>query len=302
MGVNHLGPGSQRQEFQRLWTAIRAVAKATLQNGAIGRAGLRFYDAGRALFQGGGGIQIDDGGYIIINGDLTGIGDIDWSGPSIFRGTVNITGNMATSGTLYVAGATTLAGAVTMNNDLTMGTGRIVAGPVRIDRAGSYGGRVYSTSILVLEAGNAVLINNDCDIRGILLTDGLDVDGPKNFRISHPTKPGYWLRHGSTESPVSGIEYWGDDVLDADGQLVVELPEYFEKLAKPEGRVAFATGRGFAADWTDIEDGKFTITGKPGGRFSWQVKAERIGGDFLLEEEIPSDDTQDGRVGPWAAA
>lgn len=298
--VNHPGRGAVA-DVKRVQ---RNQGVATMQNTSISRANFTVRGGGHIIIE-NGGLDVTGSanisGTATINGLLTGSGTIDWYGPSIFRGTLNVTGNMATSGTLTVVGGTTLNGAVTMNNDLTMGTGRIVAGPIRIDKAGSYGGRVYSTSILVLEAGNAVLINNDTDIRGILLTDGLDVDGPKNFRISHPTKPGYWLRHGSTESPVSGIEYWGKEILDDDGQFVIELPDYFEALAKPEGRVPFATGRGFNADWSDIEEGKFTVTGKPGGRFSWQVKAERIGGDFLLEEEIPPEPTDDGRVGPWRA-
>lgn len=298
MGVNHPGQGAA-DDLKRVQ---RNQGVATMQNTSISRANFTVRDGGHIIIE-NGGLDVTGSanitGTAVVNGLLTGAGTIDWSGPSIFRGTLNVTGNMATGGTLTVLGTTSLDGAVTMNNDLTMGTGRIVAGPVRIDKAGSYGGRVYSTSILVLEAADAILMPNDVDIRGILLTDGLDVDGPKNFRISHPTKPGYWLRHGSTESPVSGIEYWGNEVLDADGEFVVELPDYFDALAKSEGRVPFASGRGFNADWTDIEDGKFTVTGTPGGRFSWQVKAERIGGDFLLEEEIPPEPTDDGRVGPW---
>jgi len=292
MGVNHPGQGAAA-EVKR---AQRNQGVATMQNTSIGRGNFTVRGGGHIIIENGG---LDVTGSANITGLLTGAGTIDWYGPSIFRGTLNVTGNMATGGTLTVLGTTALNGAVTMNNDLTMGTGRIVAGPVRIDKAGSYGGRVYSTSILVLEAANAILMPNDVDIRGILLTDGLDVDGPKNFRISHPSKPGYWLRHGSTESPVSGIEYWGDEILDADGEFVVELPDYFEALAKPEGRVPFAVGRGFSADWSDISDGKFTVAGEPGGRFSWSVKAERINADFLLEEEIPPEPTDDGRIGPW---
>lgn len=306
MGVNHLGPGGMEQQIARLWTAVKAISKATLQNGAIGRAGLRIYNGGWLRIE-NGGLSVTGSavvsGTATINGLLTGSGNIDWYGPSIFRGTVNVTGNMATSGTLAVLGATTLTGDVTLQNDLTLGpSGQINAGTVRINRFGSYGGQIVSTgSVLYLGAAASVIVGAEyLSTNKIEGTDAkfftLDVLGAKSFRMPHPTKPGMWLRHGSTESPVSGIEYWGDEVLGADGKFVVELPAYFEALAKPEGRVPFATGRGFNADWTDIEDGKFTVTGEPGGRFSWQVKAERIGGDFLLEEEIaaPVEEPEEG--------
>lgn len=293
--VDHL---DLKMSYAQLVRLIRAEATATIQHAGIGSAGVRVHSGGFITIE-NGGLEVE--GTATVVGLLTGSGTIDWWGPSIFRGTVNVTGNMATSGTLYVAGATTLAGAVTLNDDLTLGTGRILAGPVRIDRAGSYGGRVYSSSILVLEAGNAVLINNDTDIRGILLTDGLDVDGPKNFRISHPTKPGYWLRHGSTESPVSGTEYKGRVELDENGTGEIVLPEYFEALNKPEGRGVQLTpvGQPFPVGAEEVVNGRVTVYGDPGREMFWTVSAERKNADFLLEEQVPPESTDDGRVGPW---
>lgn len=294
MGVNHPGQGAA-DDLKRVQ---RNQGVATMQNTSISRANFTVRDGGHIIIENGG---LDVTGSANITGALTGSGTIDWSGPSIFRGTLNVTGNMATGGTLTVLGTTSLDGAVTMNNDLTMGTGRIVAGPVRIDKAGSYGGRVYSTSILVLEAANAILMPNDVDIRGILLTDGLDVDGPKNFRISHPTKPGYWLRHGSTESPVSGTEYTGTATIGPEGEAVVELPDYFEALNKQHGQTVQVTavGRPFLVGADKPYDGKFTVYGDAGREVDWVVKAEREGADFPLEEEIPPEPTDDGRVGPW---
>jgi hypothetical protein len=34
-------------------------------------------------------------------------------------------------------------------------------------------------------------------------------------------------------------------------------------------------------------DGKVTVYGEPGREVFWLVKAERYGGDFVLEEAIP---------------
>jgi hypothetical protein len=263
-----------------------------MQHVSIGRAGFRVHSGGFITIE-NGGLEVTGTANII--GTLTGFGLLDWWGPWFLRGNGGISGN------LLVSGLTTLNGAVTLNSDLTVGTGRILAGPVSIDRAGAYGGRVSSSSILVLDAGSGILMDTNVDIRGILLTDGLDVDGPKNFRISHPTKPGYWLRHGSTESPVSGTEYSGRVTLDADGEGVIDLPEYFEALNKSEGRTVQLTpvGRPFPVGADDVVHGKVTVYGDPDRDVFWLVKAERRYADFMLEEQIPPDETEDGRVGPW---
>lgn len=289
--VDHL---DLKMSYAQLVRLIRDQTTALIQRSGIGSAGLRVHSGGFITIENGG---LDVTGTATVAGVLTGSGTLDWWGPSILRGTVNVTGDIYTSGQmgiaglLTVAGATTLNGAVTMNNDLTLGTGRVLAGPLRIDRAGGYGGRVYSSSILVLEAANAVLIPNDVDIRGVLLTDGLDVDGPKNFRIDHPTKPGYWLRHGSTESPVSGTEYKGTATIGPDGSVDVELPDYFEALNKPDNRTVHVTAVGlpFLVGADKPRDGKVTIYGDPGREVDWIVKAEREGADFPLEEKIPTE-------------
>lgn len=123
------------------------------------------------------------------------------------------------------------------------------------------------------------------DGSGASVFGGLSVSGSKNFVMPHPTKDGMELLHGSTESPVSGIEYWGAGVTDSKGRAVIELPDYFEALAKPEGRTVLVMGRGAALDWSEIVDGRVTVSGVAGTKFSWLVKAERFGGDFDVERK-----------------
>ncbi len=233
-----------------------------------------------------------------ITGDLTGTGNLVWSGPWELRGTGKITGNTTGSGTLIwtgpwdlrgnglIKGNVDITGALDVKNRLTIGTsGYIEAGTVRIDRGGSYGGRIASTgSVLALSAGGSVVIDNTTFVAGktslgATTTLSLEVKGSvsanvKNFRIPHPTKRDHYLLHGSTESPVSGVEYWGEETLPESGELTVSLPDYFERLTKLENRAVLVTPRGFLADWGDIKDGTFLVTGQPGGRFSWVVKAE----------------------------
>lgn len=267
----------------------------------------RFVGNESILVQGSGKVE---GWWIVtgtqrVTGLLDGSGTLDWTGPWALKGNGSIPGNvsmagaftmigpMAVAGTLNVTGAATFGSSVDVLNRLTLGpSGYIQAGTVRIDRAGSYGGRVASSgSVLELAASGSVIIDAPYLVASAGSFTDLSAIGTisaniKNFKIPHPTKPDHWLRHGSTESPVSGVEYCGDERLPSSGTFTVELPDYFEALTKPDGRVVFVTGRGFVADWGDIEAGKFTVTGKPGGRISWLVKAERTGGDFLLEEPI----------------
>lgn len=299
MAVDHFGAVGGQQEIQRLGRDIRRVSKATLQNGSIGTAGLRFYE--------GGGITIEDGGTLVGNGG----GVLSWDGTVYFRGPTGVQGNFAVSGT------STLTGAVTLNSTLTVGSGQIRAGDVTVTPSG--GGRVQVGSMQLdgastgtIRSGGAVTVEgggttslrvvgrtttSDLLVFGGILAETLNITGAKSFRMPHPDKPGMWLRHGSTESPVSGIEYWGEGVLDASGEAVVALPDYFESLAKPEGRTVFVTGRGFSADWTEIEEGEFTVSGTAGRKFSWLVKAERFGGDFIVEEAVENEPDEDAPEG-----
>src|SRR5690606_5089295 len=93
----------------------------------------------------------------------------------------------------------------------------------------------------------------------------------KNFRIPHPVKPGMDLLHASTESPDNGVEYWGSVDLDAEGRAVVELPDYFEALTKPEGRSVLLTpiDEAFPVAAGEVADGCVAVHGKPHGRVSW---------------------------------
>lgn len=221
-----------------------------------------------------------------VTGRLEGSGTLDWEGPWVFRGDGDITGNVD------------IAGEMTVTT-----TGQIKIGSVTIDRGGAWDGRISATSSLLLSApvvamsgqatANDFFVFNSLTVEGSAVVGDLDAVGTvsaniKNFKIPHPTEPDHVLRHGSTESPVSGVEYWGEETLPESGELTVTLPEYFEALTKPDNRPVLVTARGFLADWGDVEDGAFTVTGTPGGRFSWLVKAERDGADFPTVEAQPA--------------
>lgn len=128
MGVDHPGLGIT---WERIKREIRRVAKATLQNASIGRAGIRVYDGGWIRIEGGGLSVTGSGvisGTLTVTGRLEGSGTLDWSGPTFLRGATSVEGNTTISGTLDVSGETTL------NNNLTLGnSGRIKAGAITIN-------------------------------------------------------------------------------------------------------------------------------------------------------------------------
>lgn len=124
------------------------------------------------------------------------------------------------------------------------------------------------------------------------ITGGLQVSGTKNFVMQHPTETGWILRHASTESPVNGVEYWGESYIEPEGTVIVKLPRYFEALTKASNRNVQLTpiDHPAALAASRIVGGEFTVTGPPGAEFTWLVKAERASQpgdwpiDFLAEE------------------
>lgn len=123
------------------------------------------------------------------------------------------------------------------------------------------------------------------------------VNGSKNFRIPHPLHDGLDLMHGSTESPVSGVEYWGEGVVGEDGTAIVDLPDYFESLVKAEGRAVLVTPIGAPTPLgaSRVTAGTFTVYGEPGTEFSWLVKGARVGADFPLEPVTDNPNPQESR-------
>lgn len=287
MAVHHPG---LKMELGDLQAMIRRMVVQTFQNAAIGSAGMRVYDGGWITIENGG---LSVTGQATVTGQLGGSGTLDWAGPWFLKGLGSISGNVDISGLLSVTGAATFGNSIDVLNRLTLGpSGYIESGTVRIDRLGSYGGRVVSSgSVLYLDAVSNVVIGApfftayDGSVSNLSVVDTLTAT-TKLFRVLHPTKPDHYLQHGATESPVSGVEYWGEETLPESGELTVALPEYFDALTKQENRAVMVTARGFVADWGDIENGSFTVTGTPGGRFSWLVKAERKGADFAVEELV----------------
>lgn len=242
--------------------------------------------------------DVDMTGIITITGPMNVLGDVDITKTLDITGLVRLFDSMTveTGGKITVGGMT--LSKTTVGGGIAFSNGGVVAaegGSVAMYSGTGYVGASTAYATLTYGVNNVTVNDSRTTVVGNLHVTGTSsAEGAKTFRINHPTKPGRLLLHGATESPVSGIEYWGEGVLDAGGEGRIDLPDYFDALAKPEGRMALVTGRGFAADWSDIDLDTFTVAGKPHGKFSWLVKAERIGGDFEVEpvgEEAPQENS-----------
>lgn len=249
--------------------------------------------------------RLDVDGPWAINGDGSITGRMQVTGPWGLQGDGSITGRVDITGDTTIAGTTQITGNTTLDADLDVRNGRILIGPMLIDRGSIFGARIHSPNGLALSGASVnvladVLRVNDLAVNGVATITALDVTGAKNFRTDHPTKPGMWLRHGATESPVSGTEYTGRCRFDENGEAQVELPDYFEGLNKPEGRTVHITpvGRPFPVGASDVEDGTFTAYGEADREAFWLVKAERYGGDFMLEEQATIQQTEGATAEP----
>ena len=70
-------------------------------------------------------------------------------------------------------------------------------------------------------------------VGAISIPGNLYVGGTKNFRIDHPLDPANkYLFHAAIESSEVLNLYSGNTVLDASGEAVVQLPDWFEVINK----------------------------------------------------------------------
>lgn len=119
----------------------------------------------------------------------------------------------------------------------------------------------------------------------IIALGTLTVSGTKNFRIDHPTDPeNKYLNHFSIESNEVLNIYRGTIAFDANGEAVVQLPEWFDDVNRNPSYQLTPIG-GYAAIYIKekIQDGRFVIAGGQAGmEVSWAVYAER--NDAFLQQ------------------
>jgi hypothetical protein len=142
----------------------------------------------------------------------------------------------------------------------------------------SVGGALMVEGPLSSESG-PLLILDDTQLNGFLtINGGLQVNGPKMFRIDHPLDPtNKYLFHSCIESPDMMNVYNGNIVTDEKGYATIKLPDYFEAL-NSDFRYQLTCIGTFAQSRVakKIENNQFVIqTDKPRVEVSWQVTGIR---------------------------
>ena len=121
--------------------------------------------------------------------------------------------------------------------------------------------------------------NSEVIMEATLDITGAISKGSGSFVIDHPLDPeNKLLYHSFVESPDVKNIYDGVVTLDAWGEAVVQLPDYFEKLNKDYRYQvkAIDTPAPNLHIKDEIKDNRFTIAGGPQGtKVSWQVTGVR---------------------------
>jgi hypothetical protein len=130
--------------------------------------------------------------------------------------------------------------------------------------------------------GHRFYVDNDLklEVDGTETTvfDDFTTNGVKNFKIDHPADPeNKFLYHAAIESDVPYNKYSGNITTDANGEAIVELPEYVE-LVNKDFRYNLTVIGTFAQVIVgkEVSDNKFVIrTDEPNVKVSWELTGVR---------------------------
>lgn len=132
-----------------------------------------------------------------------------------------------------------------------------------------------SSALLAVSQGG---VGQAAYLQGSAIVTGTLLKGGGAFKIDHPLDPeNKYLYHSFVESPDMMNVYNGNISLDANGEAVVKLPDWFEALNK-DFRYQLTCIGGFAPVYiaNEISANQFKIAGgTPGMKVSWQVTGIR---------------------------
>ena len=114
-------------------------------------------------------------------------------------------------------------------------------------------------------------------LAGVFANGDVAASGLKPFIIDHPLDPeNKMLRHYALESDEVLNVYRGVVILGRNGRAEVKLPEYFEAINTNVSYQLTSIGNS-SQPWIvkEVLDGKFMIGGRPGGKVSWNIYANR---------------------------
>jgi hypothetical protein len=257
------------------------------------QAGVNGAGPGFFVYENGGGYRlvVREGGNVGIgtNTPSQGLTVVTPSGASPAAALSATAGSSNTAGGSGAGGAEIIAG----NGDFTAGShgvggtglilgggsgdqggfGLFVEGGVANSNVGGDGIVSLNGNSQTGKPGLAALLGGDVAVSGVLTA------GTKDFKIDHPLDPaGKYLYHASVESSEMKNIYDGMVILDAVGEAVVQLPEWFEALNSEFRYQLTAVGGPGPGLYVarEIENNGFRIAGgKPGIKVSWQVTGIR---------------------------
>ena len=188
---------------------------------------------------------------------------------------------------IYATSSATFSGAISVENNADTGRGIFTLA------TGDNANALYAVAGVGSSGTRAAYLQGDVDISGSLSKGG------GSFKIDHPLDPeNKYLSHSFVESPDMMNVYNGNVVLDADGQAVIELPDWFEVLNRdfryqltPIG----APGPNLYVA-SEVSGNRFEIAGgAPGMKVSWQVTGIRHdrwaeSNRIQVEEDKPADE------------
>lgn len=209
------------------------------------------------------------GGARAVTGEVTSTSTAD---VAVRGNNLRTTGGIGVEGVGYngVSGQTNYRdgfGVYGENFDLT---GPLTANSVGVGGVGYVG--VIGQSIDPVNGGGIASLDN------IIALGDLTVSGTKNFRIDHPLDPSNkYLNHFSIESNEVLNIYRGTVAFGANGEAIVQLPEWFDAVNKNPSYQLTPIGA-YAPLFIKekLKDGRFVIGGGAEGmEVSWAVYAER---------------------------
>jgi hypothetical protein len=161
-------------------------------------------------------------------------------------------------------------------------SGAGVAGIAGQSQIGVYGeadaGEVGIFGVVNGVGGLAVWAHGNARVSSNLTVVGTVTKGGGNFRIDHPLDPANkYLSHSFVESPDMMNIYNGNVVTGANGEAIVELPDYFEALNRdPRYQLTVIGSPATAYVAEKVSNNRFAIkTSEPGVEVSWQVTGIR---------------------------
>jgi len=140
----------------------------------------------------------------------------------------------------------------------------------------------YSTTSGV--TGVAGSIYYDTDDTVLKYSDGSSWTSVKSFVIDHPKDQEKLLVHGCLEGPEAGVYYRGKGVITNNESVVIEMPDYVDKLATnlTVQLTPIYDGNIYKPQYfaTEVSANKFLVHGV-NGAFYWTVYGQRL--SFIVE-------------------